>query len=190
MTEQERRERWERRRPLSNAERLALLDRSEYEPVEAIPAKLSERFTVRCRLCGAVVRLKLINLRTNDEGRRLYDPDARRETCYHAQSHHVQMVKEEMKESVMQSLPALPNDIDPNDSHVELRMMQCRTRGEQGPAVSLTDKNNPGHLWDPGHAEATGHHYFYAWTLTRNTAQSGTVGSLRRGEWRKGVSDD
>lgn len=84
----------------------------------------------------------------------------------------------------MSNLPALPDGIDPNAIHVELRMMQCRACGEFGPAVDLADKANPGHLWDPDHATATGHHDFYAWTLTRNTAQSGTIGSLLRGEWR------
>lgn len=79
------------------------------------------------------------------------------------------------------SLPTLPDNIDPDACHVELRAMQCRTCGDMGPAVDVFDKDNPAHLWDSHHAEGTGHHDFYAWTLTRNTAWSGTIGQLRRG---------
>lgn len=79
------------------------------------------------------------------------------------------------------SLPTLPGNIDPKARHVEFRAMQCMTCGDMGPAVETSDKDNPAHLWDSNHAEGTGHHDFYAWTLTRNIAWTGTIGQLRKG---------
>lgn len=81
----------------------------------------------------------------------------------------------------MNSLPALPGDIDPNAPHVERRAMQCRTCAEFGPVTDLADKNDPNHLWDSNHFDATGHEKFYAWTMTRNTSRIITFKSLRRG---------
>lgn len=81
----------------------------------------------------------------------------------------------------MQNLPALPDNIEPLAKHVEFRAMQCMNCGEMGPPVDTSDKDNTDHLWDPEHARTTGHHDFYAWTLTRNIAWSGTVGQLRKG---------
>lgn len=69
---------------------------------------------------------------------------------------------------------ALP-DLDPTAPYVELRAMQCRACGEMGPAVNTADKHDPNHLWDSHHADATGHHRFYAWTLSRGTAWSGRI---------------
>lgn len=81
-------------------------------------------------------------------------------------------------------MPQLPNlpaiSADPNAS-IEFRAMECRTCGDMGPAVDTSDKQNTDHLWDAHHAEGTGHHDFYAWTLTRNVAWTGTIGGLRRG---------
>lgn len=80
----------------------------------------------------------------------------------------------------MSSLPALPEDIDPDAGHVERRAMQCRTCEAFGPVVDMDDKNDPRHLWDSQHYDATGHERFYAWTMTRNTSRIITLKSLRR----------
>lgn len=80
----------------------------------------------------------------------------------------------------MSNLPALPEHVDPNTRFVELRVMECRECGDVGPAADTRNPDDPSHLWDSNHHDGTGHTRFYAWTMSRSTAQTFRTASLRR----------
>lgn len=75
-------------RNLSEAERLAVLDRNEYEPCTPYPGHPGDHWLARCRLCGKEVTVVLNNLVQQDDWRqwrRKYGNESlRRERCSHS----------------------------------------------------------------------------------------------------------
>ena len=72
-------------RDLSAAERLAILDRNEYEPTAEYPGAPDLWWPARCLLCGLGVPVTLNNLAEQDHSRNKRNPDVprRRQRCSH-----------------------------------------------------------------------------------------------------------
>lgn len=74
---------------LTEPERVAVLDRNEYEPLTDYPGEPTERWPARCLLCGSGVTVTLNNLVAQDDHRqwrRSLDPEfsERRQKCSHS----------------------------------------------------------------------------------------------------------
>lgn len=78
------------------------------------------------------------------------------------------------------NLPALPEDIDPDQPVVSIVSFECRTCGDRSPWVDGESDDAVGHAWDGDHADEKGHRRFYMWTVQRNTAQVFGSRSVRR----------
>jgi hypothetical protein len=71
---------------LTQEEKEALVDRSEYQPKSGVPEHYDERFEATCRLCGREVTVTLNSLYSADKDRAWkvpYGESGRREKCYH-----------------------------------------------------------------------------------------------------------
>ncbi|KUJ70818.1 hypothetical protein ACZ90_00420 [Streptomyces albus subsp. albus] len=81
---------------------------------------------------------------------------------------------------VADNVPALPDDIDPNERIVTFYKAECRTCGHTGPAVRDDDRKVTA-SWDSEHFDATGHNKFYLWSVTRQTAEILSFPMRKRG---------
>lgn len=71
---------------LTQEDKEAIVDRSEYDAKHGVPEHYDERFEATCRLCGREVTLTLNNLHSADKDRAWtvkYGKSGRREKCYH-----------------------------------------------------------------------------------------------------------